>query len=193
MSGSSCNGPNSGKYWTTEPTAIFVVGDDWGGWFDHVSPWAVYKEDSQHNTICPSSIAPNGWGCGYVSGFRVPLLVVSPYTKPGYVSGALPPYGPGETPATEHDFGSILAYTEKNFGLNLIDQSGDLGYADYNAPDWSTDHSSHVPLSDFFGTTAYNLTNITTSEAFGCFQYFGSCIDMPSYVPTGPDSGDGDQ
>jgi phospholipase C len=78
-------------YWGTgstnpEPTAIFVVWDDWGGWFDHVPPPDVYRSSS--STSCPTTVQPNGWGCGYVYGFRVPLLVVSEYTKAGYVSGA---------------------------------------------------------------------------------------------------------
>jgi hypothetical protein len=105
-------------YWNTEPTAVIVVWDDWGGWFDHVKPWAYYRGTS---TSCPTSDAPNGWGCGYVSGFRVPLLVVSPYTGTGsqqsgygnYVSGAC---GASPLPSCPnlgtnnefvHDFGSI--------------------------------------------------------------------------------------
>jgi len=198
MSGSSCNGPSTTNalYWKQQPTAIFIVWDDWGGWFDHVQPWAVYKEDSMHKTTCPTSPAPhgapNGWGCGYVSGFRVPLLVVSPYyTQAGYVSGACSggtcqndqfPY--------QHDFGSILAYTEQNFNLPFID-GADKGYADYNAPDWSADHATHVPLSDFFGSAAHNFTSINTSEPYTCFQNFGTCTNT-TYVPGGPDSDDGD-
>ncbi len=45
-------------------SAIFLVWDDWGGFYDHVKPPRV---DSQ----------------GY--GLRVPGLVISPYAKPGYV------------------------------------------------------------------------------------------------------------
>jgi phospholipase C len=89
MTGSTCNGPGSGRYWTTEPTLVLVVWDDWGGWFDHVPPPQVYR--SPNKTSCPTTSAPNGWGCGYVYGFRVPLLVVSPYTSAGYVSGACQP------------------------------------------------------------------------------------------------------
>ncbi len=68
-------------------TAIFVVWDDWGGWYDHVVP-RVYGP--------------------YELGFRVPLLVVSPYAKRGYVSHAT------------HEFGSILRFTERAFGLDSI-------------------------------------------------------------------------
>jgi phospholipase C len=50
--------------WKT--TAIIVVWDDWGGWYDHVKP--------------PGPLRYGGLG------FRVPAIVVSPYAKAGYVS-----------------------------------------------------------------------------------------------------------
>ena len=65
-------------------TAIFIVWDDWGGWFDHV---------------LPPQLDVMGLG------FRVPLIVISPYAKHGYVSH------------TQHEFGSILHFTEETFGL----------------------------------------------------------------------------
>jgi phospholipase C len=46
-------------------TAIVVVWDDWGGFYDHVSP---------------PQLDYNGLG------FRVPCLIVSPYAKPHYIS-----------------------------------------------------------------------------------------------------------
>jgi len=187
MSGSTCNSTTNPLYWKREPTAIFIVWDDWGGWFDHVQPWAVYKEDSNHRTICPSSIAPNGWGCGYVSGFRVPLLVVSPYyTQKGYVSGACDASGCNNyKPPYWHDFGSILKFIETNFNLPSIDQSGDNGYADINAPD-NNHPAGNVPLSDFFGSTLQNFNPIQTLQPYTCFQAFGTCTGTP-YVPSGPD------
>src|SRR5271165_5682702 len=82
-------------YWgnnssTPEPTAVFVVWDDWGGWFDHVTPPNVYRAGQKN---CPDDTKQ--WGCGYTYGFRVPFLAVSEYTGTlsngnysGYVSGA---------------------------------------------------------------------------------------------------------
>ncbi len=49
-----------------DSTAILVVWDDWGGWYDHVKP--------------PGPLRAGGLG------FRVPMLAVSPYAKQGYVS-----------------------------------------------------------------------------------------------------------
>jgi phospholipase C len=79
-------------------TAIFILWDDWGGWYDHVAP-RIYNS--------------------YEYGFRVPLIVVSPYAKRGYVSHVT------------HDFGSILRFIETNFNLPS------LGYADARADDLS--------------------------------------------------------
>jgi phospholipase C len=65
-------------------TVVLVTWDDWGGWYDHVVP----KEYS-----------PLGLG------FRVPLLVVSSWSKHGYVS------------KQQHEFGSILKFVEELYHL----------------------------------------------------------------------------
>src|SRR5579864_6876568 len=57
------NAVGRGPQWNS--TAIFVVWDDWGGWYDHAAPF----------------IKPNN----YELSFRVPLIVVSPYAKAAYV------------------------------------------------------------------------------------------------------------
>ena len=93
------NAIGNSSYWSN--TAIIITWDDWGGWYDHVPPPQVLVNCAQ-------------WGCGYVYGFRVPLIVVSPYAKAAYISH------------TPHDFGSILKYIEDTFGLPS------LGYADAN-------------------------------------------------------------
>src|SRR5262249_32851690 len=92
------------SYWAN--TAIIITWDDWGGWYDHVPPPKIIDDGKS-------------WGSGYVYGFRVPLIVVSPYAKAGYVSHKT------------HDFGSILKFIEENFSL------GSLGYADDRADDLS--------------------------------------------------------
>lgn len=94
----------SSQYWKN--TAIIITWDDWGGWYDHVPPPEVRKD-------CQD------WGCGYIYGFRVPLIVISPYVKPSYISHV------------NHDFGSILKFIEKNFEL------ASLHYADELADDLS--------------------------------------------------------
>lgn len=79
-------------YWSN--TAIIIIWDDWGGWYDHVPP--------------PKVVTDGSWGSGYTYGFRVPLIVVSPLAKPKYIS------------QTPHDFGSILRFIEKNFDVPAL-------------------------------------------------------------------------
>jgi phospholipase C len=208
--GQACNG----KYWTTEPTAVIVTWDDWGGWYDHIKPWAYYRgtcDQNEQNCKCPPGQppqgAPNGWGCGYVAGFRVPLLVVSAYTGQsdgkggvtGWVSGTCgtgepnqcPFFGPPTNPLEfVHDFGSILGFTEWNFGMKFIDQSGDNGYADLNAPDWSPDHKTTPPLADFFQlplNQPRSFVSVTTKYDYTCFQQIGKCFGSAPYQPEDPD------
>jgi len=90
------NAVGNSPYWAN--TAIFVTWDDWGGWYDHVAPSIINS---------------------YEYGFRVPLIVISPYAKAAYISH------------TTHDFGSILKFIEDTFGLSS------LGYADTNADNFS--------------------------------------------------------
>jgi phospholipase C len=97
------NAIGNGPYWPN--TAIIITWDDWGGWYDHVAPKVIDDGVS--------------WGSGYVYGFRVPLIVVSPYAKAAHVSH------------TSHDFGSILKFIEQTFRLQS------LGYADAPADDLS--------------------------------------------------------
>jgi phospholipase C len=98
------NAIGTSSYWSN--TAIIITWDDWGGWYDHVPPPKVINDGTS-------------WGSGYVYGFRVPLIVISPYARAGYVSHVT------------HDFGSLLNLVEHVFGLSS------LGYADAHADDLS--------------------------------------------------------
>jgi phospholipase C len=139
---SKCTNPNDGKtYWNS--TAIFIVWDDWGGWYDHVNPSTAPGLSVKES--CKSS----SWGCGYTYGFRVPLLVASAYTPAGYVSGNT--ITQGEVFPYIHDFGSILAFIENNFGVPIGSINPSYHFADNYAPDW--ENGRNIPLSDFFGLT----------------------------------------
>ena len=92
------NAVGESPFWST--TAIFVIWDDWGGWFDGVAP--VYKD---YDGL----------------GFRVPLLVISPYAKSGYVSHV------------QYESSSVLRFMEDTYGLaplaasdaRAVDPAGD--------------------------------------------------------------------
>jgi phospholipase C len=71
-----------GPDWSS--TAVFLTWDDFGGYYDHVTPQQVD---------------------GYGLGFRVPLLVISPYAKKGYIDH------------TQFEFSSFLRFAEDKLGL----------------------------------------------------------------------------
>jgi hypothetical protein len=138
------------------------------------------------------------WGCGYAYGFRVPFLAVSEWTLPGYVSGAVT-YPVMYPPPAEytHDFGSILAFTEHNFGLGPIAPTG-YTYADQNSLDynWCQLRTPHcTPLWDFFGEYYVNpnspepFTPIPLVNAQDTPAFFQNYYTNHNATPTGPDEG----
>jgi phospholipase C len=206
------NNPNDTASTSIEPTAIFIVWDDWGGFYDHVPPPAVNVGlgTPPSSFTCTNSQGGN-WGCGYTYGFRVPMLVVSPYTKPGTISGALssnivPTLAQyANLPkAWVHDFGSLLNFTEQNFypaGTRIAPDG--FTYADSNTFDTSYQGQTVVPLWEFFTSpTQLPFTPITpaTNPATGLpytASFFEHYYDTQSdtgvvHKPTGPDN-DGDE
>jgi len=113
------NAIGNSPYW--KDTTIFVVWDDWGGWYDHVKPQIFGS---------------------YELGFRVPLIVISPYAKQGYVSHV------------QHELASILRFTEETY------DTGSLGFTDARADD----------LMDCFNyqqtPTAFRTINARYSTSF---------------------------
>jgi hypothetical protein len=181
----TCDG--GAGYWSD--TAIFITWDDWGGFYDHVPPPVVWREGGPIND-CPDPTLQ--WGCGYTYGFRVPLLVVSAYTPAGYVSGAIsgPPTYPPPKQYT-HDFGSLLAFIENNFGLGFIYPNTNY-YADFNAIDRA---NGNVPLSDFFSispSAPRSFVSILPASGYDYASYFQNYYVNNNATPIGPDGGDTD-
>jgi phospholipase C len=78
------------RYWAS--TAIVVTYDDSDGWYDHVAPTIVNgSHDSTLDTaMCESApvvVGSYNAHCGY--GQRLPLVVISPWTRQNYVSDNL--------------------------------------------------------------------------------------------------------
>jgi phospholipase C len=92
---SSCAGENwtveqinslmNGPDWST--AAVFLTWDDFGGFYDHVAP-------------PPMDV--------YGLGPRVPLLIISPYARAGYISH------------TQYEFASVLKFIEDRFKLTPL-------------------------------------------------------------------------
>jgi phospholipase C len=94
------NAIGESQYWKT--TTVFVMWDDWGGLYDHVAP--PYEDFDG-------------------LGFRVPLLIISPYARKNYVSHV------------QYEHGSILRLIEDQYGL------GQLAASDTRANDPANDQS----------------------------------------------------
>ncbi|HKW76376.1 MAG TPA: alkaline phosphatase family protein [Terriglobales bacterium] len=82
--------------------SVFILGyDEGGGLYDHVPPFTVAAPDSTPPALRPGDMP----GDFTLSGFRVPLTVVSPWVKPHFVSH------------TNRELTSILKLIETRFGL----------------------------------------------------------------------------
>ena len=79
------NAVGESQFWSS--SAVVIVWSGFGGWYDHVPPPAVDSEGL---------------------GFRVPVLVVSPYAKNGYVDHV------------QFETGSVLKLVEDTFGLGRL-------------------------------------------------------------------------
>ncbi|HEY2475871.1 MAG TPA: alkaline phosphatase family protein [Candidatus Cybelea sp.] len=99
------NAVGASSYWNS--TAIVVVWDDWGGFYDPVAPPKLDKQGGP--------------------GFRVPAIVISPYAIPGDISQTVYGFGSvvrfiedtfslgrlGTTDATSHSIADMLNYNQK--------------------------------------------------------------------------------
>jgi phospholipase C len=86
------NAVGQSKYWKS--SAVIILWDDWGGFYDHEPP--------------PFFDQAGGLG------FRVPMLIVSPYVQ-------------AHVEHTQYEYGSILKFIEQNWNL------GSLGTTDQRA------------------------------------------------------------
>ncbi|MGA9420468.1 MAG: alkaline phosphatase family protein [Candidatus Cybelea sp.] len=87
------NAVGESQYWNS--TAVIVVWDDWGGFYDPVAP--PLPRDDQGGP-----------------GFRVPMLVISPYARIGNGSQG------GYISNTVYAFGSIIRFIEDTFNLGRL-------------------------------------------------------------------------
>ncbi|MBV8344654.1 MAG: hypothetical protein JO190_06635 [Candidatus Eremiobacteraeota bacterium] len=97
------NAIGESPYWDT--SAIILLWDDWGGWYDNAPP---------------PQLDYRGLG------IRVPCLIISPYSR------ETSPSHPGYVSHTQYEFGSILRFIEETFNLPYIGPA-DKGYTDARA------------------------------------------------------------
>jgi phospholipase C len=103
-------------------SAFILTYDEGGGLYDHVLPAREVKPDN----IAPKLTSTDKASDFYQSGFRVPLIVISPWAKPSFVSH------------TTRDYTSILRLIEDTFNvpsLTLRDANADdmMEFFDFTA------------------------------------------------------------
>jgi phospholipase C len=94
------------KVW--RKTALFITWDENGGFFDHVAPPAAPKGTAgEYLTVNPLPAAAQGITGPIGLGFRVPMLVVSPFSRGGLVCSDV------------FDHTSMLRFLETRFGVEV--------------------------------------------------------------------------
>jgi phospholipase C len=112
-----------GRKWHS--TALFLTYDEHGGYYDHVPPPRAILPDSIAPMLAPGDIP----GSYDRYGFRVPLIVVSPWARAGYVSSVV------------QDHTSLTAFLEYKWNLPA------MTFRDANAH----------PMTDYFDFTVQEL------------------------------------
>ncbi len=108
---------------TWKRTALLITYDEHGGYYDHVPPPNAIKPDS-----IPPMLGPGDMPGAYDRyGFRVPLIVVSPWARASYVSRVV------------QDHTSLAAFIERKWNLPAMtfrDANADpmIDYFDFTRP-----------------------------------------------------------
>jgi phospholipase C len=116
-------------------SAFILTFDEFGGLYDHVAPQPAINPDGiKPLDLLPSDICnpKTGPTCDFVyTGYRVPLIVVSPYTKKNYVSHSVA------------DLTAILKLIETRFNVPALTkrdaaQIDMTEFFDFSNPAWMT-------------------------------------------------------
>ena len=128
------NGLMGSNYW--KDSAFILTFDEMGGLYDHVPPQpAVSPDGIKPVDLLPGDVCttpPTGPLCDFVyTGYRVPLIVVSPYTQKNYVSH------------TVADTTAILKLIEARFNVPALTkrdaaQMDMTEFFDFTNPVWLT-------------------------------------------------------
>jgi phospholipase C len=112
---------------TWKRTALFITYDEHGGYYDHVPPPRAIRPDGIAPVLAPGDIQGDNYNR---YGFRVPLIVVSPWVRRNYVSHIT------------QDLTSITAFIERKWNLPAMtfrdaNASPMTDYFDFRAPSFA--------------------------------------------------------
>jgi phospholipase C len=165
-------------------TVLFVTYDENGGFFDHVAPVTAPLGTPGEYVTAPGVPDQTVVGSGPIGlGFRVPMLIFSPFSRGGFVSSDL------------FDHTSVLRFLETRFGAEVPNLSawrraavGNLTSAfNFAAPDQSVPNLPSPPtvnlpinecIANLAGTTPYPVPNpqsLPSQEAGAARRPSGHC------------------
>ena len=136
-------------------TALFFTYDEHGGFHDHVAPPAACPPDDIPPALKPTDV-PGGFD---QLGPRVPMIVVSPWARPHFVS------------RVTHDHTSILRFVQARFDLPALggrdaNAQPPMEMFDFSAPSFATPPTLATPVIDetFVGVCSDTETDVFTDE-----------------------------
>jgi phospholipase C len=115
-------------------SVFFITYDEAGGFYDHVPPAPMPIPDGKAPYLYDAgdlSAGGDPTGTFDTTGFRIPLMVISPFTIPGYVSH------------NNADTTAILKFIETRFGLPALNKRD----------------AAQIDMTEFFDWSAPNLTS----------------------------------
>jgi phospholipase C len=158
-SGSCTPGPS----W--KDSAFILTFDEPGGFYDHVAPQPTVNPDGLQpvdlfpNDPCYGATTP-GTICDFAyTGFRIPLVVISPYAKKNFVSHQV------------RDTTAILKLIESRFNLQALTKRDaaqvgmddtNTGFFDFTNVPWRTP-PTNLPKQNEYGASACFVTPPPTS------------------------------
>jgi phospholipase C len=155
-------------------SAVFVTYDENGGFFDHVSPPVASPGTKGEYLTAAPVLDPGAAGTPPIQGpiglgFRVPLLILSPFSRGGFVA------------SHRYDHTSLLRFLETRFGAEVPNLTawrrkavGDLTEAfNFARPDYSI---PHLPA-----THPFNQQEFTTCSTIEAEK--GQTLPQPQRLP----------
>jgi phospholipase C len=134
---------------TAYASSVFILTwADGGGLYDHVAPAAAVTPDGVPPNIAATTDIKTTFNDNFTyTGFRVPLIVISPFAKTGYVSH------------TVADFTAILKLIEARWGLPTLTQRDAAQFDMSEFFDFANVPNKTPPLSPTQSTAAACYTN----------------------------------
>jgi phospholipase C len=139
-------------------TALFLTWDENGGFFDHVAPPVAPEGTPGEYLTAPDITGDSGGIAGPIGlGFRVPMLVVSPFSRGGFLCPDV------------FDHTSILRFLEARFGVEVP-----------NLSEWRREATGDLTSAFNFAGPDKNRPKLPAIELTRAQRQSGGCVNFGS-------------